>query len=139
MPRRLERLANVVLRVPPVVLLDLLYRWDVRAFADAGRPLADQLQLRGARLWSLYYAGHLLCLMVLVLPLLSLVQLYLHLLALLLLYLSHPVAWDYIDHEVERGLQGAIYEDPVAFGHFATAVTGEEWGGRWFVGCGTEG
>ncbi|XP_026546416.1 RING finger protein 145-like isoform X2 [Notechis scutatus] len=90
MPRRLERLANVVLRVPPVVLLDLLYRWDVRAFADAGRPLADQLQLRGARLWSLYYAGHLLCLMVLVLPLLSLVQLYLHLLALLLLYLSHP-------------------------------------------------
>ncbi|XP_034262533.1 collagen alpha-1(I) chain-like isoform X2 [Pantherophis guttatus] len=128
MPRRLERLANVVLRVPPVVLLDLLYRWDVQAFADTGRPLAERLPLlRGGRLWSLCYAGHLLCLMVLVLPLLSLVQLYLQLLALLLLYLSHQVAWDYIDHEVERGFQGAIYEDPVALGHFATALTG---GGR---------
>ncbi|XP_013921437.1 PREDICTED: RING finger protein 145-like [Thamnophis sirtalis] len=63
--------------------------------------------------------------MVLVLPLLSLVQLYLHLLALLLLYLSHQVAWDYIDHEVGRGFQGAIYEDPVALGHFATALTGQ--------------
>ncbi|XP_070612928.1 RING finger protein 145-like isoform X2 [Erythrolamprus reginae] len=125
MPRWLERLANVVLRVPPVALLDLLYRWDVQAFADTGRPLADQLQLRGGGLWGLYYAGHLLCLMVLVLPLLSLVQLYLHLLALLMLYLSHQVAWDYIDHEVERGVQGAIYEDPVAFGHFATALTGQ--------------
>ncbi|XP_070804554.1 RING finger protein 145-like isoform X1 [Pituophis catenifer annectens] len=126
MPRRLERLANVVLRVPPVVLLDLLYRWDVQAFADTGRPLAERLPLlRGGRLWSLCYAGHLLCLMVLVLPLLSLVQLYLQLLALLLLYLSHQVAWDYINHEVEHGFQGAIYEDPVALGHFATALTGQ--------------
>ncbi|XP_070804555.1 RING finger protein 145-like isoform X2 [Pituophis catenifer annectens] len=63
--------------------------------------------------------------MVLVLPLLSLVQLYLQLLALLLLYLSHQVAWDYINHEVEHGFQGAIYEDPVALGHFATALTGQ--------------
>ncbi|XP_063166027.1 RING finger protein 145-like isoform X2 [Candoia aspera] len=54
---RLERVANVVLRVPPVVLLDRLYRWDVQAFADTGRPLADQPHLRGRRLWSLYYAG----------------------------------------------------------------------------------
>ncbi|XP_058048933.1 RING finger protein 145-like isoform X2 [Ahaetulla prasina] len=32
---------------------------------------------------------------------------------------------DYIDHEVERGFQGTIYEDPVALGHFATALTGQ--------------
>ncbi|KAM6441548.1 RING finger protein 145-like isoform 3-T3 [Liasis olivaceus] len=57
MPPRLERVANVVLRVPPVVLLDRLYRWDVQAFADTGRPLADLPHLRGRRLWSLYYAG----------------------------------------------------------------------------------
>lgn len=57
MPGWLERLAAVVLRLPPVVLLDLLYRWDVQAFADSGRPLAGRLQLRSGRLWSLYYAG----------------------------------------------------------------------------------
>ncbi|XP_039224758.1 RING finger protein 145-like [Crotalus tigris] len=125
MPGWLERLAEVVLRLPPVVLLDLLYRWDVQAFADAGRPLAGRLQLPSGRLWSLYYAGHLLCLVVVLLPLCSLVQLYLRLVALLLLYLAHQAAWDYLDHEVERGFQGAIYEDPVALGHFATALTGQ--------------
>ncbi|KAL7975906.1 hypothetical protein Chor_011821 [Crotalus horridus] len=125
MPGWMERLAEVVLRLPPVVLLDLLYRWDVQAFADAGRPLAGRLQLPSGRLWSLYYAGHLLCLVVVLLPLCSLVQLYLRLVALLLLYLAHQAAWDYLDHEVERGFQGAIYEDPVALGHFATALTGQ--------------
>ncbi|KAM6441546.1 RING finger protein 145-like isoform 1-T1 [Liasis olivaceus] len=124
MPPRLERVANVVLRVPPVVLLDRLYRWDVQAFADTGRPLADLPHLRGRRLWSLYYAGHLLCAAVVLLPLRSLVNLHLRLLAALLLCLAHRLAWDYIHQEMERGFQGTIYEDSVALGHFATALTG---------------
>lgn len=37
--------------------------------------------------------GHLLCLVVVLLPLCSLVQLYLRLVALLLLYLAHQAAW----------------------------------------------
>ncbi|XP_008121044.2 RING finger protein 145 [Anolis carolinensis] len=125
MASRLEKLANVVLRVPSIVLLDLLYRWDVQAFAEGLRPNAQHLYLQRHHLWNIYYAGHVVCVVVLLLPVRSLVKMYLYLLTVLLLYVGHQTAWDYIRHEMEHEFYGAVYQDPVALGRFATALTSQ--------------
>ncbi|XP_053114092.1 RING finger protein 145-like [Hemicordylus capensis] len=122
---RLEKVANVILRVPNIVLLDLLYRWDVQAFAELLRPRAEDSYLRRHHLWHVYYAGHLACVVVLLLPVRFLVKLYLYLLTALLLYVGHQTARDYIRAEMEREFHGAVYNDPVALSHFATALTGQ--------------
>lgn len=49
---RLEKVANVILRVPSIVLLDLLYRWDVQASAELLRARTEE-----SYLWNIYYAG----------------------------------------------------------------------------------
>ncbi|XP_054846597.1 RING finger protein 145-like [Eublepharis macularius] len=118
----LEQVANVALRVPSIVLLDLLYRWDVQTSAELTR---ETYLLRQQHLWSLYYAGHLVCVVVLLLPVQSLVKLYLHILTVLLLYVGHQTARDYIRHEMGHEFQGAVYNDPAALSHFATALTGQ--------------
>ncbi|XP_053258110.1 RING finger protein 145-like [Podarcis raffonei] len=123
----LEEVANVALRVPSIALLDLLYRWDVQAFAELllhpRRPEGTYLWRH--HLWNAYYAGHLVCVVVLLLPVRMLVKLYLYILTALLLYVSHQTARDYIRHEMERDFHGAVYNDPVALSHFATALTGQ--------------
>uniref|UniRef100_A0A670IVQ7 RING finger protein 145-like n=1 Tax=Podarcis muralis TaxID=64176 RepID=A0A670IVQ7_PODMU len=123
----LEEVANVALRVPSIALLDLLYRWDVQAFAELllhpRRPEGTYLWRH--HLWNAYYAGHLVCVVVLLLPVRTLVKLYLYILTALLLYVSHQTARDYIRHEMERDFHGAVYNDPVALSHFATALTGQ--------------
>ncbi|KAL8206503.1 UNVERIFIED_CONTAM: hypothetical protein K2H54_006264 [Gekko kuhli] len=117
----LEGAANVALRVPSLVLLDLLYRWDVQSFADLLQPRA----LPRRHLWHLYYAGHLVCVVVLLLPVRSLVKLYLYILTLLLLYVGHQTARDYIRQEMDREFQGAVYNDSMALSRFATVLTGQ--------------
>ncbi|KAJ6658586.1 hypothetical protein lerEdw1_019974 [Lerista edwardsae] len=117
---RLEKVANVILRVPSIVLLDLLYRWDVQAFAELLRSRTE-----ASNLWNIYYAGHLVCVVVLLLPVQSLVKLYLYILSVLLLYVGHQTSQDYIRHEMERGFHGAVYGDPVALSRFAAALTGQ--------------
>ncbi|KAJ7327297.1 hypothetical protein JRQ81_017056 [Phrynocephalus forsythii] len=121
----LEKLANVVLRVPGLVLLDLLYRWDVQAFAELLNPRSPDAYLWKHHLWEVYYAGHMVCVVVLLLPVRSLVKLYLYILTVLLLYVSHQTARDYIRHEMERDFHGAVYSDPVALSCFATALTSQ--------------
>ncbi|NXK27668.1 RN145 protein, partial [Arenaria interpres] len=87
---RLEAVANVALRVPGLALLDLLYRWDAAALGDLLRPRrGDPPLLRPPVLRGAYCLGHLLCLVVLMLPVRSLVKLYLHLLTALLLAAGH--------------------------------------------------
>ncbi|XP_066488481.1 RING finger protein 145-like isoform X2 [Tiliqua scincoides] len=117
---RLEKVANVILRVPSIVLLDLLYRWDVQASAGLLRSRTEE-----SYLWNIYYAGHLVCVVVLLLPVQSLVKLYLYILTVLLLYVGHQTSQDYIRHEMEREFHGAVYHDPVALSRFATALTGQ--------------
>lgn len=117
---RLEKVANVILRVPSIVLLDLLYRWDVQASAELLRARTEE-----SYLWNIYYAGHLVCVVVLLLPVQSLVKLYLYILTVLLLYVGHLTSQDYIRHEMEREFHGAVYRDPMALSRFATALTGQ--------------
>ncbi|XP_050799274.1 RING finger protein 145-like isoform X15 [Gopherus flavomarginatus] len=122
---RLEEVANVVLRVPSIVLLDLLYRWDVQAFAELLRPKQEEATWRRHALWHAYYLGHVLCVVVLLLPVRSLVRLYLYGLTLLLLFVGHQTARDYMRHEMEDEFQGAVYQDPVVLRRFVTALTGQ--------------
>ncbi|XP_074948407.1 RING finger protein 145-like isoform X2 [Phalacrocorax aristotelis] len=123
---RLEAVANVALRVPGLALLDLLYRWDAAAIAELLRPRrGDPPLLQPPALRGAYCLGHLLCVVMVMLPVRSLVKLYLHLLTALLLGTGHAAARDYVYRELEYGFQGAVYSDPAALGRFATALTGQ--------------
>ncbi|XP_067154522.1 RING finger protein 145-like isoform X1 [Apteryx mantelli] len=122
---RLEAVANVALRVPGLALLDLLYRWDAAALADLLRPKHGDAFLRPRALWSAYCLGHVLCVVMLMLPVRSLVKLYLYLLTVLLLSVGHQTARDYIRRELEYEFQGAVYDDPVVLGRFVTALAGQ--------------
>ncbi|XP_030306365.1 RING finger protein 145 isoform X2 [Calypte anna] len=124
---RLEAVANVALRVPGLALLDLLYRWDTAAIGHllphrppAAAPLLPETALRG-----LYGLGHLLSLVVLVLPVPALVQLYLHLLTALLLAAGHTAARDYILQELRSSSQGTVYGDTAALGRATTLLAGQ--------------
>ncbi|XP_055558997.1 RING finger protein 145-like isoform X3 [Falco cherrug] len=123
---RLEAVANVALRVPGLALLDLLYRWDAAAIGELLRPRrGDPQLLRAPALRAAHCLGHLLCVVVLVLPVRSLVKLYLHLLTGLLLGVGHTVARDFVRQELEYGFQGAVYSDPVALSSFATTLASQ--------------
>uniref|UniRef100_A0A8C3XL11 RING finger protein 145 n=1 Tax=Chelydra serpentina TaxID=8475 RepID=A0A8C3XL11_CHESE len=74
---------------------------------------------------SLPFPGHVLCVVVLLLPVRSLVKLYLSGLTLLLLFVGHQTARDYMRHELESEFQGAVYRDPVVLRRFVTALTGQ--------------
>ncbi|XP_075429878.1 RING finger protein 145-like isoform X2 [Ascaphus truei] len=121
---RLEEVANVVLRVPSIILLDLLYRWDVQKFTEPSHPTYEMAFFRTKYLWNVYYMAHLLCAVLLMLPLRYLVKMYLYLLTALLLYVAHQTARDYIRQELDAGYPGAVYEDPTALTRIITALTG---------------
>lgn len=112
---RLEAVANVALRVPGLALLDLLYRWDAAALGDLLRPRrGDPPLLRAPALRGAHCIGHVVSLVLLLLPLRSLVKLYLHLLTGLLLSAGLSLARDYVHQELESGFQGPVYSDPAA-------------------------
>lgn len=115
---RLEDLANVLLRVPSLLILDLLYKCDMESFSHHLRASSEDMLFKYKYvLWNIYYlgtvstllflprvtgrtqtdmccmsAGHFVSTVVLLLPLGHVVQLYLHVLTALLLYMGHQMS-----------------------------------------------
>ncbi|XP_078530679.1 RING finger protein 145-like [Lissotriton helveticus] len=120
----MEKTANVLLRVPGLALLDLLYRWDVQSFPGSLRGQQPPL-LQARAVWALYYLGHVMCVVLLMLPVRYLVKLYVYLLTLMLLYVGHQTSRDYIRQEMESEYHGAVYSDSIALHRILTALTGQ--------------
>ncbi|XP_044284193.1 RING finger protein 145-like isoform X3 [Varanus komodoensis] len=124
MPPRLERVANVVLRVPSILLLDLLYRWDARSLVELFYPGGAAAHLHEYHLCSAHRAGQTVCVALLLLPVRHLVKVYLHLLTLLLLCVGHHTSWDYVKYEMERDFQGAVHGDPLLLTYLVNVLAG---------------
>uniref|UniRef100_A0AAV2JG16 RING-type domain-containing protein n=1 Tax=Knipowitschia caucasica TaxID=637954 RepID=A0AAV2JG16_KNICA len=73
----------------------------------------------------MYYIGHVVNLMVLILPLRQIVTLYLHILTTLLLYMGHQISKDYVREELQSGYEGALYLNSLAFNRFVSALTSQ--------------
>lgn len=112
----LEDVANVALRVPAVVLLDLLYRWDVEEFSH---PPYNPSSLQSYLLYNLYYLAHVVCAVLGILPLRHLLNIYLYLLTSLLLYATHQTVRDYVRQEM-----GTMYEDQTSLTRSVSTLTG---------------
>ncbi|KAJ8407658.1 hypothetical protein AAFF_G00275150 [Aldrovandia affinis] len=123
---RLEEIANVALRVPSILMLDLLYKCDIDSFTEHLRAKNEDMLFKYKYvIWNLYYVGHLVSVVVLVLPLRHIVRLYLYVLTALLLYVGHQVSRDYVRGEVHYGSEGAVYLDSLAFSRFVAALTSQ--------------
>ncbi|KAG7263884.1 hypothetical protein CRUP_034223 [Coryphaenoides rupestris] len=125
---RVEAVLNVGLRVPSIMLLDVLYRWDVSSFFQkiqrsslSNNPL---FQYKYLALY-LHYVGYILSLVLLTLPRQHLVKLYLYVLTALLLYAGHQVSRDYVRGELESGFEGPLYLEPLSMNRFTTALIGQ--------------
>ncbi|XP_040190938.1 RING finger protein 145-like isoform X2 [Rana temporaria] len=117
----LEDVANVALRVPAVVLLDLLYRWDVEEFSA---PSYSTSTLQSYLLCHLYYLAHVMCAVLVALPLRHLLNIYLYLLSSLLLYVTHQTVRDYVRQEMEVGYSGTVYKDQTSLTRSVSTLTG---------------
>ncbi|XP_041710388.2 RING finger protein 145 [Coregonus clupeaformis] len=121
---RLEDVANIALRVPSILVLDLLYKCDIDSFTEHLKN-EDMLFKYKYVVWNLYYLGHVVNVVVLVLPLRHIIKLYLHILTTLLFYVGHQISKDYVHGEVQYGYDGALYLDSLAFHRFVTALTSQ--------------
>uniref|UniRef100_A0A1A8MNX0 TRC8-like N-terminal domain-containing protein n=1 Tax=Nothobranchius pienaari TaxID=704102 RepID=A0A1A8MNX0_9TELE len=123
---RLEELANIALRVPSILVLDLLYKCDIEGFTENLKAKNEDMLFKYKYvIWNMYYLGHLINVVVLILPLRHIVTLYLHILAALLLYMGHQISKDYVREELQYGYEGAVYLDSLAFNRFVSAMTGQ--------------
>ncbi|XP_053297200.1 RING finger protein 145 [Pleuronectes platessa] len=122
---RVEAVLNVGLRVPSIMLLDVLYRWDVSSFFQkiqrsslSNNPL---FQYKYLALY-LHYLGYILSLVLLTLPRQHLVKLYLYVLTAMLMFAGHQVSRDYVRSELESGFEGPVYLEPLSMNRFTTAL-----------------
>ncbi|KAI4892064.1 hypothetical protein NFI96_022371, partial [Prochilodus magdalenae] len=123
---RLEDVANVVLRVPSIIVLDLLYKCDMESFTYHLRARSEDMLFKYKYvLWNMYYLGHLVSTVVLLLPLGHIVQLYLHILTALLLYMGHQISREYLLAEGQYEYGSALLLDPPALNRFVTALTSQ--------------
>ncbi|XP_077182500.1 RING finger protein 145 isoform X2 [Paroedura picta] len=125
---KLEAVLNVALRVPSIMLLDVLYRWDVSSFFQQiqrsslnNNPLFQYKYLA----LNMHYVGYILSVVLLTLPRQHLVQLYLYFLTALLLYAGHQISRDYVRSELESGYEGPMYLEPLSMNRFMTALIGQ--------------
>lgn len=123
---RLEEVANVVLRVPSILVLDMLYKCDIDSFTDHLRARTEDMLFKYKYvIWNIYYLGHIVSTMVLLLPLGHIIQLYLHVLCTLLLYMGHQIVRDYVRDEAQYGYDGVLFLDSPALNRFVTALTSQ--------------
>ncbi|KAK9964951.1 hypothetical protein ABG768_006078 [Culter alburnus] len=123
---RLEEVANVVLRVPSVLVLDMLYKCDIDSFTDHLTARTEDMLFKYKYvIWNIYYLGHVVSVVVLLLPLGHIIQLYLHVLCALLLYMAHQIVRDYVRGEAQYGYDGALFLDSPALNRFVTALTSQ--------------
>ncbi|RXN06767.1 RING finger protein 145-like [Labeo rohita] len=121
---RLEEVANVVLRVPSILVLDMLYKCDIDSFTDHLKARTEDMLFKYKYvIWNIYYLGHVVSAVVLLLPLGHIIQLYLHVLCALLLYMGHQIVRDYVRDEAKYGYDGALFLDSPALNRFVTALT----------------
>ncbi|GAB1295958.1 RING finger protein 145 [Apodemus speciosus] len=125
---KLEAVLNVALRVPSIMLLDVLYRWDVSSFFQQiqrsslnNNPLFQYKYLA----LNMHYVGYVLSVVLLTLPRQHLVQLYLYFLTALLLYAGHQISRDYVRSELESAYEGPMYLEPLSMNRFTTALIGQ--------------
>uniref|UniRef100_W5MSH9 RING finger protein 145 n=1 Tax=Lepisosteus oculatus TaxID=7918 RepID=W5MSH9_LEPOC len=125
---KLEAALNVGLRVPSIMLLDALYRWDVSSFfQQIQRSSLNNNPLFQYKYLALYlhYVGYILSVVLLTLPRQHLVQLYLYVLTALLLFAGHQISRDYVRSELESGYEGPLYLEPLSMNRFTTALVGQ--------------
>uniref|UniRef100_A0A671FUW8 RING finger protein 145 n=1 Tax=Rhinolophus ferrumequinum TaxID=59479 RepID=A0A671FUW8_RHIFE len=125
---KMEAVLNVALRVPSIMLLDVLYRWDVSSFFQqiqrsslSNNPLFQYKYLA----LNMHYVGYILSVVLLTLPRQHLVQLYLYFLTALLLYAGHQISRDYVRSELESAYEGPMYLEPLSMNRFTTALIGQ--------------
>ncbi|XP_036167728.1 RING finger protein 145 isoform X2 [Myotis myotis] len=125
---KMEAVLNVALRVPSIMLLDVLYRWDVSSFFQQiqrsslnNNPLFQYKYLA----LNMHYVGYILSVVLLTLPRQYLVQLYLYFLTALLLYAGHQISRDYVRSELESAYEGPMYLEPLSMNRFTTALIGQ--------------
>uniref|UniRef100_A0A8K9XCE7 RING finger protein 145 n=1 Tax=Oncorhynchus mykiss TaxID=8022 RepID=A0A8K9XCE7_ONCMY len=119
---KLEAVLNVGLRVPSIMLLEVLYRWDVSSFFQKiQRSSLNNNPLFQYKYLALYlhYVGHLV---LLTLPRQHLVKLYLYVLTALLLFAGHQVSRDYVRSELDSGYEGPLYLEALSLNRFSTAL-----------------
>ncbi|MGH0118974.1 UNVERIFIED_CONTAM: hypothetical protein FKN15_002762 [Acipenser sinensis] len=125
---KLKAVLNVGLRVPSIMLLDVLYRWDVSSFFQQIQksPLNNNplFQYKYLAL-NMHYVGYILSVILLTLPRQQLVQLYLYVLTALLLFAGHQISRDYVRNELESEYDGPIYLEPLTMNRFTTALIGQ--------------
>lgn len=124
---KLEAVLNVALRVPSIMVLEMLYRWDVSSFFQQiqSRNHNNLLFQYKYLALNLHYVGYIISLVLLTLPRQHLVQLYLYVLTALLLYAGHQISRDFVRGEIEFGHDGPVYEDPLSLNRFTTALIGQ--------------
>ncbi|XP_067277736.1 RING finger protein 145 isoform X1 [Pseudorasbora parva] len=123
---RLEEVANVVLRVPSILVLDMLYKCDIDSFTDHLKARTEDMLFKYKYvIWNIYYLGHIVSAVVLLLPLGHIIQLYLHVLCALLLYMGHQIVRDYVKGEAQYGYDGVLFLDSPALNRFVTALTSQ--------------
>ncbi|XP_051944953.1 RING finger protein 145-like [Xyrauchen texanus] len=122
---RVEAVLNVGLRIPSIMLLEVLYRWDVSSFFQKiQRSSLNNNPLFQYKYLALYlhYVGYILSLVLLTLPRQHLVQLYLYVLTALLLFAGHQISRDYVRSELESGYEGPLYLEPLSIKRLTTAL-----------------
>ncbi|XP_061700395.1 RING finger protein 145 isoform X2 [Syngnathoides biaculeatus] len=120
---RLEELANVALRVPCILVLDMLYKYDIVALTEHLRAKNEHMFCKYR--WvicDMFYIGQLLISVLLVLPLRHIVSVYLHVLAAMLLFVGHQLSKEYVLGELQARRQGALSDDLGAFERFLWAL-----------------
>ncbi|XP_077324549.1 RING finger protein 145 isoform X2 [Lithobates pipiens] len=125
---KLEAMLNVALRVPSIMLLDVLYRWDVSSFFQQiqrsslnSNPLFQYKYLA----LNMHYVGYILSVVLLTLPRQHLAKLYLYCVTALLLYTGHQISRDYVRSEQESGYEGPMHLEPLSMNRFLTALVGQ--------------